>query len=319
MKIEIARVESPFGGMSFGGIGAYEKIVGRAFGEVDPSHPLNAEIVNLDKAPRNAAGRVEYWVDFCLLKPADLRKGNRHLLYDALNRGDKLALVDLNDAPKGLGSNELASAEDAGNGFLMRQGYTILFGAWQGDAAPEEGHMLAGFPVATASGKPIVSKSREEFVFGQDSGNVIAPLTYPANTPDQNEATLTVRQRQKDRRVPVGPDRWRFLSPTRLEIMLADGFDAGAIYEFIYPARDPIVMGLGFAAVRDLVELFRYAATDDAGRPNPLSLDRGGPIVDDVIAYGRSQPGRFLREFVHLGFNETPSGRMVFDGIYASL
>lgn len=319
MKIEIARVESAFGGMSFGTVGAYEKVIGRAFGEVDPSHPLNAVIANLDKAPRNAAGLVEYWMDFCLLKPTDLRKGNRYLLYDALNRGDKLALVDLNDASKGLGSNELATAEDAGNGFLMRRGYSILFGAWQGDVAPEEGHMLAGFPVATGAGKHIVGESREEFVFGQDSGRVVAPLTYPANTLEQSEATLTVRQRQKDRRTPVPPDRWRFLSPTRLEIILADGFDGGAIYEFIYQARDPIVMGLGFAAVRDLVEFMRHAATDDSGRPNPLSLGRGGPIVDDVIAYGRSQPGRFLREFVHLGFNQTPSGRRVFDGIYASL
>ena len=319
MKIEIARVESAFGGIQFGSAGPYEKIIGRAFGEVDPSHPLNAEIVNLDKAPRNAAGRVDYWMDFCLLKPADLRKGNRHLLYDALNRGDKLALVDLNDAPKGLGSNELAAAEDAGNGFLMRQGYTILFGAWQGDATPEEGHMLAGFPIASDGPKPIVGKSREEFVFGQDSGSVIAPLTYPANTLDRSAAALTVRQRQKDPRVPIPPQRWRYLSPTRLEIMLADGFDAGAIYEFIYDARDPIVMGLGFAAVRDFVEFMRHAAADDGGRPNPLSLGRDGPIVDNVIAYGRSQPGRFLREFLRLGFNQAPSGRRVFDGIYASI
>jgi alpha/beta hydrolase family protein len=319
MKIEIARVESAFGGMSFGAAGPYEKIVGRAFGEVDPSHPLNTEIVNLDKAPRNAAGRVDYWMDFCLLKPVDLRKGNRHLLFDVLNRGDKLALVDLNDAPKGLGSNELAAAEDAGNGFLMRQGYTILFGAWQGDATPEEGHMLAGFPIATDGTTPIVGESREEFVFGQASGSVIAPLTYPANTLDQGAAALTVRQRQKDPRVPIPPHRWRYLSPSRLEITLADGFDAGAIYELIYEARDPIVMGLGFAAVRDLVSFIRDAAADDDGRPNPLSLDRGGPLVDDVIAYGRSQPGRFLREFLRLGFNQTPSGRKVFDGIYASI
>ena len=164
---------------------------------------------------------------------------NRHLLFDALNRGDKLALVDLNDAPKGPGSNELATAEDAGNGFLMRQGYAVLFGAWQGDVVAEEGHMLAGFPIATDNGAPISERSREEYVFGTTGSTVIAPLTYPANTLEQSEATLTVRQHEKDPRVPIPPRQWRYLSPTRLEITLADGFDAGAIYELIYPARDP--------------------------------------------------------------------------------
>ena len=319
MKIEISRVENAFAGMSFGSVGPYEKIVGRAFGEVDPSHPLNAGIVNLGKAPRNAAGRVEYWMDFCLLKPTDILKSNRHLLFDALNRGDKLALVDLNDAPKGPGSNELATAEDAGNGFLMRQGYAVLFGAWQGDVVAEEGHMLAGFPIATDNGAPIIERSREEYVFGTTGSTVIAPLTYPAHTLEQSEATLTVRQHEKDPRVPIPARQWRYLSPTRLEITLADGFDAGAIYEFIYPARDPLVMGLGFAAVRDLVTFMRYASADENGRPNPLSQAAGGPAVDDVVVYGRSQPGRFLREFLHLGFNQAPSGRRVFDGVYASL
>jgi len=319
MKIEISRVESAFAGMSFGSVGPYEKIVGRAFGEVDPSHPLNAEIVNLGKAPRNAAGRVEYWVDFCLLKPTNILKSNRHLLFDALNRGDKLVLVDLNDAPKGPGSNELATAEDAGNGFLMRQGYPILFGAWQGDVVAEEGHMLAGFPIATDNGAPIAERSREEYVFGTTRSTVIAPLTYPANTLKQSAATLTVRQHEKDPRMPIPARQWRYLSPTRLEITLADGFDAGAIYEFIYPARDPLVMGLGFAAVRDLVTFMRSASADENGRRNPLSQAGGEPAVNDVIAYGRSQPGRFLREFLRLGFNQATSGPRVFDGVYASL
>ncbi len=319
MKIEIGRVESAFDGMSFGSVGPYEKVTGRAFGEVDPFNRLNAEIVNLPNAPRNAAGRVEYWVDFCLLRPADPRKSNRHLLYDAPNRGDKLALVDLNDAPKGPGSNDLATAADAGNGFLMRRGYVILFSAWQGDVAPGEGHLLAGFPVATNHQTPIVESSREEFVFGQAGGTVIAPLTYPAHTLDQSHATLTVRQHEKDLRMPVSPRQWRYLSSTSLEIGLANDFDTGAIYEFIYPARDPIVMGLGFAAVRDLVAFVRYTAADESGRPNPLNPGTGGPAIDDVLAYGRSQPGRFLREFLRLGFNQEPAGRRVFDGVYASL
>ena len=122
MRLEIQRVENVFEEMSFGSAGTYEKIVGRAYGEVDPTNPLNQDIVSLDKAPTNTKGRVEYSVDFCVLKPTDLGKSNRRILYDTPNRGDKLALIDINDAQKGPTSNDPVSAEDAGNGFLMRQG-----------------------------------------------------------------------------------------------------------------------------------------------------------------------------------------------------
>jgi hypothetical protein len=132
MKLVIDRVEEAFGGRPFGAVGPYEKVVGRAFADVDPAHPLNAGIVNLGRTSRNPAGRVEYWYDFYLLKPIDLRKGSRRIFYDVLNRGNKLALNNLNDAPR---VNEPIGAGDAGNGFLMRQGYSLLWSGWQGDVA----------------------------------------------------------------------------------------------------------------------------------------------------------------------------------------
>src|SRR5260370_2633694 len=145
MKIEIARVESAFDGVAFGNAGPYEKIVGRAFAEVDPAHRLNAEIVNLDKAPRNAAGRVEYWVDFHLLKPVDLPKGNRRLFYDVNNRGTKLALNNLNDAPR---LNDPTTAADAGNAFLMRHGYTLLGTRSHGDIPDRDPPLSPAPPLA---------------------------------------------------------------------------------------------------------------------------------------------------------------------------
>lgn len=319
MRLEIQRVENVFDGMSFGSAGTYEKIVGRAYGEVDPTHPLNQAIVNLNKAPTNTKGRVEYAVDFCVLKPTDLDKSNRRILYDVPNRGDKLALIDINDAQKGRTSNDPVSAADAGNGFLMRQGYVLVFSAWQGDAQPGEGHMLAEFPVATNKDAPIVGDSREEMIFGHTESPAVLPLTYPAHSLDQREATLTVRLYEADARLPVPAERWRYASPRQIEIDLIEGFDAGAIYEFIYPAYDPIVMGLGFVAVRDFVAYMRSTEPDAAGQPHPLSPDPGAPAIEHVIAYGRSQPGRFLREFVRLGFNQDLHGGQVFDGIYASI
>ena len=325
MKLDIQRVESAFEGMSFGEFGSYEKVVGRAHGQVDPSHRLNADIINLDKAPRNRDGLVDYAVDFCVLKPVDMSKSNRRILYDSPNRGDKLALVDLNESVKGLGSNELSGAEDAGNGFLMRHGYVIVFSAWDGAVAPgvgyvehASGHMLAEFPIATNEGAPLVETMREEIIFAHTESPARSPLAYPAHEPDRGSATLTVRQHEPDTRVSVPNDRWRFISNREIEVDLVDGFDAGAIYELIYPACDPIIMGLGLIGVRDLLGLLRYADADDEGTPNPLNIE-GRPGVDYSIAHGRSQPGRFLREFLRLGFNEDMSGRPVFDGLYTTL
>jgi Alpha/beta hydrolase domain len=315
MKLEIARVEEAFGGTSFGAVGPYEKVVGRAFADVIPAHSLNTGIVNLGSTSPNAAGRVEYWYDFYLLKPVDLSQGSRRIFYDVLNRGNKLALNNFNDAPR---VNDPITASDAGNGFLMRQGYSLLWSGWQGDVAEGDNRLQAGLPVATSHGAPIVAISRDEFVFDQSHNPVSAPLSYPAHRLDQREATLTVRQREQDPRTPIAPDRWRYVSATRIEITRPAGFDMGAIYEFIYPSRDPIVMGLGFAAVRDFVAFMRHESTDASGRPNPLNLD-SRPAVDYVLAYGASQSGRFLRDYLWQGFNEDLNGRRVFDGVLASV
>ncbi|NNL86160.1 MAG: hypothetical protein HKP27_10930, partial [Myxococcales bacterium] len=307
MKLEIQRREEAFAGASFGSVGRYEKITGRFHGEVDPKHSLNQVIVNLDRAPVNASGRVEYSVDFCVLAPVDRAAGNQRILFDTSNRGDKLALIDINGAEKGPTSNDPVTAADAGNGYLMREGYTLLFCAWQGGVAPEEQKMMADLPIATDGGKPIVATSREEIVLGQNTQPAAAPLFYPAATQEQDEATLTVRQQESDPRTPVAPSAWRYVSERAIEIDPVPGFGTGALYELIYPARDPIVMGLGFAVVRDIVSFFRYET--------PLELG----AAEHVIAYGRSQPGRFLREFLRLGFNRDEAGRQVFDGIYASI
>ena len=319
MRVEIKRRDHVFDGTSFGAVGPYEKLVGRIHAAADPTHRLNAGIVNLAHAPRNPQGLVDYWVDFCLLKPHDLARGNRRILFDTANRGDKLALIDVNGARKTPTSNDPGPADDAGNGFLMRQGYSLLWSAWQGGVPNEEHKLQAGFPVATLDGAPLTGPSREEIIFGHLQSPALAPLAYPAASLDQSRATLTVRQYERAARVALPVDAWRYRSPSQIEIDLPAGYGSGAIYEFIYEARDPIVMGLGFVAVRDVVSLLRHAPADESGLANPLATVGHAPAVERVITYGRSQPGRFLREFVRLGFNEDLAGRPVFDGIYASI
>src|SRR5688572_9177286 len=145
VRIDIARTESPtFGGATFGENGQYEKLIGRAFGEIDPADPRNRSIVDLELAPRNARGMVEYATDVIILRPVDPSKGNRRLFYEINNRGAIRSLGLLNDVANT--TNDPSVAADAGNGFLMRQGYTILVSGWDVTVARGGGRLTISVP-----------------------------------------------------------------------------------------------------------------------------------------------------------------------------
>src|SRR5262249_26413637 len=154
------------------------------------------------------------------------------------------------------------------------------------------------------------------FIFDNTTDPVTAVLSYPAATLDPSQASLTVREREQDPRIALPSSAWTYLSPTQIQISRSPELDAGAIYEFIYPARDPIVMGLGFAAMRDVVSFLRWQSRDDRGNPNPLNIE-GAPGIQQVYAFGSSQSGRYLRDMLWQGFMEDEDGRRVFDGIIA--
>src|SRR3982074_2321333 len=147
-RIEILRSEPFAAGQGFGNVGPYQKVVGRFHGELDPAAPLNAVIVDLDKAPRNARGEVEYTSDFYILRPADLAKGNGALLYDVNNRSNKRALIQFNSAPP---SNDPGTPAQAGNGFLMRQGYSVVWSGWISGLAAADNAPPIEVPAAPAS------------------------------------------------------------------------------------------------------------------------------------------------------------------------
>jgi hypothetical protein len=330
-RIIIKRREPFAKGYEFPITGAYEKFVGKIYGEVDPRNRLNKVIVNLDKAPRNKRGRVEYWSDFCILKPVDMARGNGKIFYDAPNRGSKRIVSFLNDAPA---SNDPITLEDAGNGFLMRQGHTIVWCGWQGDLMPQQNWLVMGVPVATNNGKEIVNKVRTEIVV-EKKGIKSQPLSgdervksYEAASRSKTQALLTVREKSYGPRITVPSSEWEFAScvkdsrtgretikPSSEELYLPSGFKPGHIYEFIYPAKNPLVLGLGFAVVRDLISFLRYHSKDAAGRANPLAAGNKAAGIDYAYGWGRSQSGRFLRDFVYHGFNEDESQRKVFDAI----
>ncbi len=307
-RLDITERESPvFDGAEFGAAGAYERLHGTAYLELDPAHPLNAGIVNLDKAPRNARGNVEYLSEFRILKPIDLARGNGWLVYDVPNRGNQPIMPRLNAAPEGGHPNH------AGNGFLMRRGFTVAWSAWQGDVPPGNDRLVARFPIVEG----VTGMVREEFIaeatglLGDSNiqevsdDRFIGTLLYPVADPAG--ATLTVREREADPRVSPPGLAWRLIDERHVEITRPSsaGFDRGAIFEFVYRARDPIVMGIGFAAIRDFVSFLRHA-TDG----NPL---RSG--IRHAVGFGISQSGRVLRDLVYHGFNQDLAGRKVFDGI----
>src|SRR5215475_4773975 len=345
-RLVVKRREVFARGNEFPITGAYEKLVGKIYGEVDPKNRLNRIIVNLDKAPRNRRGKVEYWSDLCILKPLDMARGNGKIFYDAPNRGGKRIVAFLNDAPQ---SNDPNTIEDAGNGFLMRQGYTIVWCGWQGDLMPKKDWLVMRVPVATINGEELTRRVRTEIVV-EEKGIQSQPLSgdervksYAAASLNKSLATLTVREKGYGRRIPIDESQWEFAACTKdgrktirrsaQDLYLRSGFKPGHIYEFIYPAKNPLVLGLGFAVVRDLISFLRYQMKDAKGKLNPLATannpllslppfrgenKREGKQITSIrnaYAWGRSQSGRFLRDFVYHGFNEDESHRKVFDAI----
>lgn len=320
-------------GEAFGYVGPYERLTGRVHHSVDPAAAAQAGVTDIALAETGADGLVHFTQDVCILKPVDLRQGNRRLFFDWGNRGNKRMLQYFNDA---LHSNAPISREHAGNGFLMRRGYTVVFGAWQGDLLPGDGRMLLDLPLAKKpDGSPVTGPVRTEFI-ANVPGVTAFPLSgrgstrsHPAVSLDTAKAQLTRRRYAQDRREPVPASDWMFarwedaggldglgadrgLVASDTHIHLPGGFEPGWIYELVYEGREPLVMGLGHVAVRDLVSHLKYGARDADGQENPL-----GPVgtIEKAYGYGRSQTGRCIRDFVWQGFNADHENRRVFDGL----
>jgi hypothetical protein len=304
-RLVIAKRQIAYGGTSFGSAGPYEILTGTAYGELDPRAPGNAGIVNVNRAPLNAKGHVEYSVDIMILKPVDEKKGNGRLLFDFVNRGRNTALARLNE------SGDTFAANDSGNGFLMNRGYTVAWSGWQADAPSNPPLLKATVPIVMENGKPVKGMSREEFTDVPAGPVFTQALTYPALL-DTTGTTLTVREREADPRKPLPASSWHFIDERHIEISAAPGFDRGALYELIYPATNETVADVGLAAARDFVSFLRYADQDSGGQPNPVR--ESGTAFKAALAFGVSQTGRAINDFIYQGFNADISGRLVFDG-----
>lgn len=323
MSFEVQSVTPAFDGREFGNVGKYEVVRALARYRVDPKLPVNAGLVNIHKAPVGDDGRVAFDSDVVMLKPVDLARGNNKLVYEMVNRGRPLSIGLLNKAP---GGDAFDSPQAAGDGFLMNAGFTIVMSGWQaeypisdapamrvalGSRLPRPSGstvLTARLPVAVEkSGQPVIGTTREQFFDVGAESTFIGYLTYPAA--DLNaSATLLMRDNDASPGVELEGLKWRYLDPMRIEVTKPAGTSAGALYEFVYRAKDPVVYGLALASMRDLVSFLRYSERDD----NVLRAE-GRPHIRHVIGFGASQTGRTIKELIG-EFNEDEQGRIVLDG-----
>lgn len=308
-RVEIRTTTDALGGRAFGSAGSYELLKGTIFFAVDPANPRNRVITDLDKAPKNAQGRVEFSSDLFIIRPKDRSKGNGVLFFDVVNRGNKSLLSVFS---RGTRATDFTTESEFGDAWLLKLGYTLVFVGWQFDIAA--GKTLVGFtaPMATENGAPIKGWVRMPFVpeaqvasFAYGGGYNTA--TYlPVNVQDRSYR-LTVREGifAPSRLIPR--DDWQFARVANgatvadpASIALKGGFQPGFTYELSYETQNPPVAGLGMAAIRDAASAFRYGSNQPAA----------GTLA---YLYGASQTGRLIRQMIHEGFTLDEAGRKVFD------
>ncbi len=310
VRVEVTSRTGIAGGKSFGAAGAYERLTGKIYFSVAVANPHNRRIVDLANAVNLKNGQVAFSSDFVAIRPKDLSKGNGSMLLEVPNRGSAF-IVSLVD---GGARDEVG---DPGDGWLLRRGFTIVSLGWQWDAPSG---LRLDAPIAKDHGKTITGLLRgdltpfhaiDEIPLGHLITGHIGGTEYPVADPNDPRNTLTVRDSREAPRTVIPRSKWRFahtvngkLVPSNRFIHLDGGFQPGKLYEYVYGVKDPVVAGLGFAAVRDLASYAKH------GKGDELAARR-------VYGQGISQDGRFLRNFLYSGFNADEEGRMALDGVLA--
>jgi hypothetical protein len=314
VRVEVIRRASVLNGKAWAKSGSYEKISCRVYFAVDPKNPHNQQIVDLDKAPRNSNGEVEFSADLYVLRPTSA--GNGSLLLEIPNRGGK-GLLAIVDGAKG--SADPSTEEEFGDGYLLNQGYTVAWLGWQWDVRDQAGLMRLYAPAAHMSDGSSLhglvradwtpAEPKDEWPLGHLIVGSIGGTGYPVSDRAARENVMTVRDCPTCERHVIARSHWQFaqkdehgVHPSDRFVRLDTGFQPGQLYELVYVAKDPVVVGLGLAAVRDFVSYAKY--------------DPGAIVhVDRALGLGVSQDGRFLRHFLWQDFNGDESGRKAFDGV----
>jgi hypothetical protein len=313
IKLETLKRGLFAGGANYGLVGQYELLEGIAHFAVDPLHASNRPITDIELAPRDAKRCVNFTAHLAILRPVNRTKGNRRLLFDVVNRGRKLALTFFNSTGKG---TDPTFQLEPGNGWLMRQGYTVVWCGWQADVPPNPLLMGMQAPEALDSdGKPLTGRILCQFQSNEPTKVFLLAhqehLPHPPADADEKDALLTVRDHPNEPAQTIPRGKWRFVrlgsDAEPHHVQLDSGFEPGRIYQLVYTTRGSKIVGLGFAAMRDMVSFLRYEP-ERAGNPC-------GGDIGHAYGFGVSQSGRFLRQFIHLGLNEDEQGRHALDGL----
>jgi hypothetical protein len=309
LRIELAERSDVLGGKAFGAAGPYERLIGRAYFAVDPKLPANKIISDIDKAPRNDSGLVEFSSDIYVLKPRDPKNGNGTAIYEVSNRGRKGMLAMYNRATS---ATDPRTSAEFGDNFLLEKGYTLIWLGWQFDVPRAEGLMRLYTPIARSGDRPITGLVRSEIIVDKkEFSHSLADrshIPYQPVDPNDPKMALTVRDRSDSLRRSVPRSAWKIVEGTHLA--MEAGFEPGKIYELVYTAKDPALVGLGPAAIRDLIS---YLKNGNGNNVLPLADQRR--FIKRAYAVGTSQSGRFLRTFLYYGFNADENGKIVFDGV----
>ncbi|MFL5487517.1 MAG: alpha/beta hydrolase domain-containing protein [Gemmatimonadaceae bacterium] len=298
---------------TFGSAGTYERITGLVYYAFDPRNPENRKIVDLDLAPRNANGEVEAVGEFVILRPKDPTRSAELAVIDIVNRGGMTTFIfNLGRT----GSASPLTAEYYGDALLMNRGITIVALGWQWDVPPSASALHFTAPPVGSAAAPVTGIVRSDVTIDAPTKTIPlghslgSPIGYPVANEEDHRNVLTVRDSPTGARTIIPRGEWRFARDSSGTVVsdprsayMAKGFVPGKIYEIVYRAKDPVVVGAGLAAARDMMSYLKYD-------PSPVAHVKYG------IGYGVSQTGRFIRHFLYQGFNTDERGRVAFDGFF---
>ena len=337
VKLEVTKREVVADGMPFGNAGPYEKLTGRAWFEVDPTLDRNKTVFDIDRAPLNAKGRVEFSADMVILKPVDRALGAKTLFFEVNNRGRKISFGRMHDSASDANMNDPMAPRDFGNGFLMKRGYVIAWVGWGADIAPGDNRLTVNFPIALENGQPVTERILTEFSDRNFNGGKPSSLplsgspafkSFSAVSADKKQAQAELYLLSSDSPQPSAPDiprgeavpddQWAFADcpdgwpgkPSTGHICLKDGFRSDRNYHLIYRATDSPVMGLGYVTTRDFVSFLKNDEKDTSGNANPVYG------IKTTLCQGISSSGMYLRDYLYQGFNVDEQERQVCEGMH---
>jgi hypothetical protein len=280
--------------------GTHERVIGRVYFAIDPKLAANRAIADIDLAPKNADGKVEFSSDLLFFRPKQADRARGGVFLEVVNRGRDQSLGIMSGARQ---TDLSPESWDLGDRFLLEQGFAVAFLGWQFDVEPSDGLTFQA-PIA-----PVEGLVRATHIETSGGRTVAFGFAYCASDPSQQNATLTFRARIDAEPRLLPPNMWQLAgNGCAARVNTAAGV---GIYEVVYQAKGSPVAGLGLAAIRDFASYLRYGAAGATLRETPTALQR-------IIGYGYSQSGRFLREFVRDGFNADERGRAAFDALMIS-